>query len=133
MGFLCELSWFLGDATRLENTELLTMYRFVVILGWTRGLEPPTPGATVQCSDQLSYVHHVHSPEHPVCTNTLVPRRLAAVPICIFPSPDILPTQICYTLFRERSRRSLRRLLREWRSARCRANTCVLDFFFTGS
>lgn len=28
------------------------------ILGWTRGLEPPTTGSTIQCSNQLSYAHH---------------------------------------------------------------------------
>ena len=25
--------------------------------GWKRGLEPPTPGSTIQCSNQLSYFH----------------------------------------------------------------------------
>ena len=23
-----------------------------------RGFEPPTPGTTIQCSNQLSYIHH---------------------------------------------------------------------------
>ena len=27
--------------------------------GWMRGLEPPTPGTTIQCSNQLSYIHRV--------------------------------------------------------------------------
>ena len=27
-------------------------------LGWTRGLEPPTLGITIRCSNQLSYAHH---------------------------------------------------------------------------
>ncbi len=26
--------------------------------GWMRGLEPPTSGTTIQCSNQLSYIHH---------------------------------------------------------------------------
>ncbi len=26
--------------------------------GWVRGLEPPTSGTTIQCSNQLSYTHH---------------------------------------------------------------------------
>ncbi len=31
---------------------------FGVLKGWLRGLEPPTPGTTIQCSNQLSYSHH---------------------------------------------------------------------------
>ena len=27
-------------------------------LGWKMGLEPTTPGTTIQCSDLLSYSHH---------------------------------------------------------------------------
>ena len=27
--------------------------------GWVRGLEPPTSGTTIQCSNQLSYSHQV--------------------------------------------------------------------------
>ncbi len=29
----------------------------VVTKGWLRGLEPPTPGTTIQCSNRLSYSH----------------------------------------------------------------------------
>ena len=28
-------------------------------LGWVMGLEPTTPGTTIQCSNQLSYTHHI--------------------------------------------------------------------------
>ena len=28
-------------------------------LGWKIGLEPTTPGTTIQCSNRLSYIHHV--------------------------------------------------------------------------
>ena len=27
--------------------------------GWKMGFEPTTPGTTIQCSNQLSYIHHV--------------------------------------------------------------------------
>ncbi len=27
-------------------------------MGWPRGLEPPTLGITIRCSNQLSYGHH---------------------------------------------------------------------------
>ena len=27
-------------------------------VGWLRGFEPPTPGITIQYSNQLSYSHH---------------------------------------------------------------------------
>ena len=27
--------------------------------GWKMGLEPTTPGTTIQCSNRLSYIHHV--------------------------------------------------------------------------
>ena len=27
-------------------------------MGWLTGLEPATPGITIQCSNQLSYSHH---------------------------------------------------------------------------
>jgi hypothetical protein len=29
--------------------------------GWMRGFEPPTTGSTIQCSNQLSYIHHVEN------------------------------------------------------------------------
>ena len=28
-------------------------------LGWKMGFEPTTPGTTIQCSNQLSYNHHI--------------------------------------------------------------------------
>ena len=28
-------------------------------LGWKMGFEPTTPGTTIQCSNQLSYNHHL--------------------------------------------------------------------------
>ena len=30
-----------------------------LISGWKMGLEPTTLGTTIQCSNQLSYIHHV--------------------------------------------------------------------------
>ena len=35
----------------MQNIPLLN-------LGWITGLEPVTPGTTIQCSGQLSYIHH---------------------------------------------------------------------------
>lgn len=32
---------------------------FGIRQGWLRGFEPPTPGTTIRCSNQLSYNHHV--------------------------------------------------------------------------
>ena len=29
--------------------------------GWKMGLEPTTPGTTIQCSNRLSYIHHVNA------------------------------------------------------------------------
>ena len=29
------------------------------IFGWKMGLEPTTPGTTIQCSNRLSYIHHL--------------------------------------------------------------------------
>ena len=31
----------------------------VLRVGWVMGLEPTTPGTTIQCSNQLSYTHHI--------------------------------------------------------------------------
>ncbi len=41
-----------------------------VFLGWVRGLEPPTPGTTIQCSNQLSYTHHFTSSRIISCQKT---------------------------------------------------------------
>ena len=38
---------------KASNIEGLSFF----ILGWARGLEPPTPGTTIQCSNQLNYAH----------------------------------------------------------------------------
>ena len=27
--------------------------------GWKKGFEPSTPGTTIRCSNQLSYIHHL--------------------------------------------------------------------------
>ena len=32
--------------------------------GWMRGLEPPTSGTTIQCSNQLSYIHRAETPQY---------------------------------------------------------------------
>ena len=40
------------------NEEELTDELFFV-LGWKMGLEPTTPGTTIQCSNQLSYIHRL--------------------------------------------------------------------------
>ena len=32
-------------------------------LGWMTGFEPATPGTTIQCSNQLSYIHHIRGKE----------------------------------------------------------------------
>lgn len=29
------------------------------VLGWKMGFEPTTPGTTIQCSNLLSYIHHI--------------------------------------------------------------------------
>ena len=29
------------------------------VMGWIMGFEPTTPGTTIQCSNQLSYIHHI--------------------------------------------------------------------------
>ena len=33
-------------------------------LGWLRGFEPPPPGTTIRCSNQLSYNHHFQEGEY---------------------------------------------------------------------
>ena len=50
-----------------------------VLNGWLTGIEPATPGATVRCSNQLSYSHHqttVHleSNQKRIQTAKLLPR-----------------------------------------------------------
>ncbi len=38
------------------NQIIALLYK---IYGWKMGLEPTTPGTTNQCSNQLSYIHHL--------------------------------------------------------------------------
>ena len=43
--------------TKRPKPRLPRVFR-ASIKGWPRGFEPPTPGTTIQCSNQLSYGHH---------------------------------------------------------------------------
>ena len=36
-----------------------TLQVMIFITGWVMGLEPTTPGTTIQCYYQLSYTHHI--------------------------------------------------------------------------
>ena len=46
-----------GPAT-IKNDSLLGR-RSLLLQGWKMGLEPTTPGTTIQCSNRLSYIHHL--------------------------------------------------------------------------
>ena len=43
----------------LSETQI-RKYTFSLIGGWKMGLEPTTLGTTIQCSNQLSYIHHLN-------------------------------------------------------------------------
>jgi hypothetical protein len=44
----------------LQNKAQQCLFQHVGLLnGWKMGLEPTTPGTTIQCSNQLSYIHHL--------------------------------------------------------------------------
>ncbi len=45
---------FFCENIRTKKDRLTVFFR-----GWKMGLEPTTPGTTIQCSNQLSYIHHV--------------------------------------------------------------------------
>lgn len=44
----------------MKNKAQQCLLQHVGLLrGWKMGLEPTTPGTTIQCSNQLSYIHHL--------------------------------------------------------------------------
>ena len=45
-------------ATSVTTIKLSHYARRTELLGWVTGIEPATTGATVPCSNQLSYTHH---------------------------------------------------------------------------
>lgn len=57
------------------------------------GLEPTTPGTTIRCSNQLSYIHHIYSFGTPEGTRTpglLLRRQLLYPPELLAHIPGIL-------------------------------------------
>ena len=42
-----------------EKRKPLSSRKPVFGFGWKMGFEPTTPGTTIQCSNRLSYIHHV--------------------------------------------------------------------------
>lgn len=43
----------------VSNKKSLAHRQGFQSLGWKMGLEPTTPGTTIQCSNRLSYIHHL--------------------------------------------------------------------------
>jgi hypothetical protein len=43
---------------RLEKRKPVLFGTGFLSIGWKMGFEPTTPGTTIQCSNQLSYIHH---------------------------------------------------------------------------
>ena len=49
----------LGDAPMWKEKQGIGGNPDPLCLGWVMGLEPTTPGTTIQCSNQLSYTHQI--------------------------------------------------------------------------
>ena len=46
----------------LRPKKRLPVNERTAFCGWKMGLEPTTLGTTIQCSNQLSYIHHLNNP-----------------------------------------------------------------------
>jgi hypothetical protein len=59
---ICEFSLDRPGGNRTPNRRfwrpVLYQLSYGPTMGWLTGIEPATPGATVRCSNQLSYSHH---------------------------------------------------------------------------